>query len=93
MEDYLRKFKELELLRMMKMRALKSTLWIVSIVATSVVLMSCGKFMTLKKEVRKLEGYYYLTGQLSPESKTHKSVWVFVWEKTDIGIISPTSAL
>ncbi len=59
-------------------------------VALAVGLVSCAKFFKLKKEVKRLEESYYLTGQLNPSSKTTENVSVFVWEKHESDIITIT---
>ena len=67
---------------------IKKVVWVGLALTLSVTLVSCARFRTLKKEVARIDASYYLGGKLSPESKTTKKVWVFVWEKHDNGVIT-----
>jgi len=69
---------------------IKRIVWVGLALTLSVTLMSCARFRTLKKEVARIDDSYYLGGELSPESETTKSVWVFVWEKQDTGLVTVT---
>lgn len=64
--------------------------WLFAGLALIAVFTSCTRFRTLKKEVTRLEDSYYLSGQLSHESATTESVWVFVWERYEDGVITVT---
>ena len=72
------------------MDSLKRFIWLVFLVSLSLVLSSCMKFLKLSEEVKRIERYYYLKGQLNSESKTNQQIWVFVWEKNETGVISIT---
>jgi pimeloyl-ACP methyl ester carboxylesterase len=69
---------------------MQKIIWLSFSIVLLVILISCGRFLSLKKEAERLEMSYYLTGELDAGSKTTKSVWVFVVEKQDTGIITIT---
>lgn len=45
------------------------------------------QFKTLKKQVKRIDNSYYLRGQLTPGTETSGTVWAFVLEKPESGLI------
>ncbi|MBU1053207.1 MAG: alpha/beta hydrolase [Proteobacteria bacterium] len=71
---------------------MKKVIWFCIALMFTISLMSCTRFFILKKEVARLDKSYYLGGKLGHEFQTNMSVWVFVWEKHEDGVIDITEA-